>query len=388
MKIQIVSDLGPPVFGGAETYVMELGKELIKMKNEVYWNHMKISNAKYYEKIEGINCYRSWVPLVGNRLIFARLLYSIFMFPQVLRISKRTDVIQFNSFVAAVTGWIAGKFSKKPYLLMVHEFFGDLWNIVGKNYFEKIVYPEVEKFISKSHYPQIICPSNYTKNILVKLGVDEKIINVIYHGINHSIFHPGYEPVLKKKFPDKFIIGWAGRIGLSRTKNLKTLLEAFKIVKNEISNSILAFDGSNFNYLIPTIKKVGLELNKDVIYTGKSLTEELPYFYSSCDIFATSSLSEGFGLSAVEAQACGVPVVCFNTGALPEVVKDDVSGILVKDFTPEALAEGIIKILQDEDLRLKLSKNAQEWSKSFTWRDSAIKHLEVYEKCIELSKNK
>ncbi|MEM5803104.1 MAG: glycosyltransferase family 4 protein [Candidatus Aenigmatarchaeota archaeon] len=384
MKIQIVSDLGPPVFGGAETYVMELGKELIKMKNEVYWNHMKISNAKYYEKIEGINCYRSWVPFVKNKLIFARLLYPFFMFPQVLKVAKKTDIIQFNSFVSATTGWLAGKISRKPYLLMVHEFFENLWKVVSKNFFEKFVYPEVEKFIAKSSYPQIICPSNYTRNVLVKLGVDKNIINVIYHGIDHLVFHQGYEPKLKKKFSDKFIIGWAGRIGLSYTKNLKTLLEAFKILKSKLPNSLLAFNGYDFEYLVPVIKKVGLKLNKDVIYTGHSSKENLPYFYSSCDVFAISSLSEGFGLTALEAQACGVPVVCFNKGALPEVVKNGKTGVIVKNTTPESLAEGIIKVLQDENLRAKLSKNAYEWSKSFTWKESAIKHLEVYEKCIRL----
>jgi len=382
MKIQIVSDMGPPIFGGAETYVLNLSKELIKMENEVFWNHIKFGAAKSYDNIDGINCYRSWVPFTQNSLIFGRLLYSVLMMPKVLKVAKKSDVVQFDSFVAATTGWMAGKISKKPYLLMVHEFFEDMWKVVGRNFFEKTIYPEIEKLIAKSPYPQVICPSNYTGKSLEKLGVDKKIISVIYHGIDYSVFHPGYEPVQKKEFDNNYIIGWAGRIGLSLTKNLKTLLEAFKIVKNQIPESILVFEGSNFRYLLPAIKEVGLELDKDVIYNGKVSKEKLPYFYSSCDVFAMPSLSEGFGFAALEAQACGTPVVCFNRGALPEIVKDGETGIIAKDTATESLAESIAKVLSDENLRNKLKQNAPKWAQSFTWENSATKHLEVYGKCL------
>lgn len=381
MKIQIVSDFGPPVLGGAETYVINLGMEFIRMGHEAYWNHMRLANTKSHEKIEGIDCHRSWVPFAETNAGFARLLYSIFMFPKVLKTSKKSNVVQFNSFVAATTGWLAGKISRKPYVLMVHEFFRDLWKSVGRNFLERNFYPQVEEFISKSPYPQVICPSNYTKKILTSLGVEDRIINVIYHGVDHSLFHTGYEPTFKKGFENKYLIGWSGRIGLSVTKNLKTLFEAFTIVKNQIPESLLVFKGSNFSYLVPTIKKLGLELNKEVIYGGGSSTDDLPYFYSSCDILAMPSLSEGFGFSAVEAQACGTPVICFERGSLPEVVKNGETGIIVEDTTAESLAEGIIKVLSDNELRYKLKQNAPRWAQSFRWNDSANKHLEVYKKC-------
>ena len=382
MKIQIVSDLGPPILGGAETYVSSLGKELNTLGNEVYWNHMRVSPSTYYGKIDGVSCYRSWVPFAQTNINFARLLYPMFMLPKVLNISRNSDIIQFNSFPAATTGWIAGKISRKPYLMMVHEFFRHLWNTVGRNFIERKLYPEIEKLIARSPYPQIICPSEYTKKTLMDVGIEGKIIDIIHHGIDHSIFHTGYEPLIKKEFGNRPIIGWAGRIGLSVTKNLTTLLAAFKIVKEQIPDSILVFQGSNFDYLIPAIKKIGLELDKEVVYKGEISRENLPYFYSSCDVFAMPSLSEGFGFSALEAQACGTPVVCFEKGALPEIVRDGQTGIKMRDANSQSLADGIIKVLNDENLKNKLQKNGPQWAKNFTWQKSANKHLEVYKKCL------
>ncbi len=380
MKIQIVSDLGPPLFGGAETYVVNLGKELVRIGNDVYWNYARIPPSAFHENIEGIDCQKSWVPFMQSNVSFSRLLYPVFMIPNVLRTSKKSDIIQFNSFLAATTGLVAGKISRKPYLLMVHEFFRELWGTVGRNFIERNIYPEIEKLIARSSYPQLICPSEYTKKSLESLGIDEDIINVIYHGIDHSIFYPRKNA--KKEFLNKKVIGWTGRIGLSVSKNLTSLLESFKIVKEQVRESILVLQGSDFQSIIPTIDRLGLELDKDIIYRGDVSKDKLPYFYSSCDVFAMPSLSEGFGFSALEAQACGTPVVCFDKGALPEIVKNGETGLVQKEATPESLAEGIVKILSDDKLKAKLSSNGSKWSRNFTWEKSAKKHLEVYDKCL------
>lgn len=383
MRIQIVSDLGPPIVGGAETYVNSLCKELASRGNDVYWNYTRIPPSPYNGSVGNVSCRRAWVPFSGTNISFARLLYPLFMFPAVLKTAKNADIIQFNSFLSATTGWMAGKMARKPYLLMAHEFFRNLWGDVGRNLLERNIYPQIEKIIAKSPYPQIICPSEYTKRMLIDAGADERIINVIYHGIDHSIFHPNHRTSIKDRFRGKHVIGWTGRIGLSVSKNLNTLLEAYKIVKDQMQDSIMLFSGSNFDRLMPSMERIGLKLDEDVAYAGEIPKEKLPEFYSSCDVFAMPSLSEGFGFSALEAQACGTPVVSFEKGALPEIVKDGETGIIVKDATAGALAEGMIEILNDENLRKKLGSGGPHWAQNFTWEKSAVSHLEVYERCLE-----
>jgi len=383
MKIGIVSDLGLPYRGGAEVYVLKLGKELIKSRNEIHWIYSRMSNTKKEEIIDGINCHRVWIPFNKNHMT-SRNFFSLTMFPPVLKLSKNLDILQFNTFVAGTTGWIAGKLSRRPYLIMVYEFFKDIWKNLPVSKIEKIIYPQIEKYIAKSPYPLFLTISNYTKRTLMSLGVPEKIIKVIYLGVDHDLFHSGYRPLLKKKYKlkNKKVIGWCGRITLSYSKNLDCLLEAFKIIKKEIGDVVLIFDGKNFEGLLPKIKNAGLKLNKDIIYNGYSSRNDLPYFYASCDIYALPSLSEGFGLAVAEAQACATPVVCFNRGSLPEVVKDKRTGVIVKETSPEAFADGIIKLLINGKLRRKLSKNGPKWVKQFNWKKCTKEHMEAYEKLI------
>jgi glycosyltransferase involved in cell wall biosynthesis len=306
------------------------------------------------------------------------------MFPEVLRRSKDLDFLQFNGFVAATTGWMAGKISKKPHAIMIYEIFRDLWNKLPVNIIEKIIYPQIERYIAKSPYPCFLTISNYTKKNLVKLGVPRKAVKVIYPGVEHELFHTDYRPILKRKYKlkKKKVIGWCGRIALSYTKNLDCLLESFKMVKDEFEDVVLMFDGKGFKKLLPKIKELGLKLNEDVINNGYSSRKNLPYFFASCDAYVLPSLSEGFGLAVAEAQACGVPIVCFNKGSLPEVVKDKKTGIIVKRTSTRAFADGIIKMLNNDTLRKRLSKNAPKWVQQFNWNKTTKEHLQVYEELI------
>lgn len=383
MRIGIVSDLGLPYRGGAEVYVLNLGKRLAKSGNKVHWIYSRMPNTKKEEIIEGINCHRVWIPFNKNHMA-SRKFFSLTMFPTVLKLSKDVDMFQFSTFVTGTTGWMAGKLSRKPYLIMVYEFFKDIWGNLPVNKIAKMIYPQIEKYIAKSPYPYFLTISNYTKRSLMSLGAPEKLIKVIYLGVDHDLFHSGYKPLLKKKYKlkNKKVIGWCGRIALSYSKNLECLLKAHKLVKKEFEDAVLIFDGKGFENLIPKIKKVGLKLNKDVIYNGYSARKDLPSFYASCDVYALPSLSEGFGLAVAEAQACGTPVVCFNRGSLPEVVNDKKTGSIVKETSPEAFAEGIIKLLTNDKLRRKLGRNGPRWAKQFNWKKCTKEHIEAYEKLI------
>lgn len=380
MRIGLISDLGLPYRGGAEVYILNLGKRLVNLNNEVHWIYSTMPRTRKNETIEGIKCHRIYVPF-KQRTTVSRNFFSVTMFPEVLKLSKNLDFLQFNGFVAATSGWIAGKISKKPHAIMIYEIFRGLWDKLPVNIIEKMVYPQIERYIAKSPYPCFLTISNYTKKNLVKLGVPRKAVKVIYPGVEHGLFHTGYRPILKRKYKlkRKKVIGWCGRIALSYTKNLDCLLESFKMVKDEFEDVVLMFDGKGFEKLLPKIKELGLKLNEDVINNGYSSRKDLPYFFASCDAYALPSLSEGFGLAVAEAQACGVPIVCFNKGSLPEVVKDNKTGIIVKKTSTRAFADGIIKILNNDRLRKRLSKNAPKWVQKFNWNKTTKEHLQVYE---------
>jgi glycosyltransferase involved in cell wall biosynthesis len=369
-----------PYIGGGQRYVQELGKELIKLGFDVHWMYTKLPNTKKEEIIDGIKCHRINVPL-------GRKFFSIAsMFPA-YKLAKKVDILQFDTFYGGFLGWLPGKVSRKPHVLVVYEFFKDLWNVMAKNKVQSLLYKTAEKYLANCPYNQFITISEYTKKKMIELGCDKKLIKVTYLGVDHDIFYPGYSQTFRREhgLEKKLILGWTGRMNLSQSKNLPMLIRSFKIINEKLPNTILAFDGPDFQNLIPIIKENGLEIGKDVIYNGCGKRSELPTFYCSIDVYVCSSLSEGFGLSVAEAEACGKPVVCFDAGALPEVVKDGKTGIVVKEKTPDAFADAVVELLEDAEKRIKYGTAANKWTEIFNWEKTAKETMEIYENLIEKS---
>ena len=355
---------------------MNLSKELVKDGFEVEWVGMRMPNTKKVEVNEdGVTLRRITVPFNQRRLF-------CFM-PKLLDIVKDADVVQWNGFVSAITGGFISKLKNKACVGLSHEMFVDKWKKLTNNKIEQIVYPEIEKIIAKNPYDAWIVPCDYTKNTLISLGVSSEIIKKIPHGIDHELFHPMYG-LFREKYElwDRFVILYCGRFGFSGTcysKNQKVLFDAFKKVKERIPNSTLLMVGMDFDKVSPYIQSLGLEIGRDVIYDGKIPKEDLPIFYSSGDVFVSSSKSEGFGFTLVEAQACGTPIVAFPNGSIPEVVANNKSGKLVKRQTDSGLAKGIEELYKYPQLRRKMSTFGLNWVKQFNWRKSAKEHEKLYE---------
>lgn len=115
----------------------------------------------------------------------------------------------------------------------------------------------------------------------------------------------------------------------------------------------------------------------DVILTGYVTDEELPPLYRAAAVFAYPSIFEGFGLPPLEAMACGTPVLTSNNSCLPEVV--GTAALTVDPYDEAALADGLLRVLQDESLRARLRAAGPARAKSFTWRAAAEKTLELYQ---------
>jgi glycosyltransferase involved in cell wall biosynthesis len=109
----------------------------------------------------------------------------------------------------------------------------------------------------------------------------------------------------------------------------------------------------------------------------------LARLYSSAEIAVTASLYEGFGLPAAEAMACGTPVIATRAGALPEIVGEHGTGILVPPADPPALAAAIKRLLADKQLRQRMGDAARKRiEESFSWEGAARKTLEVYQEVL------
>lgn len=387
MKIMVCSDLAPPYTGGGESYMTSLSHSLVRLGHEVYWFTSRLPGTKDYEYLEGIHVCRVPIFLSTFYKFPGRQSFPLTGLLPAIRLAMRMNVLQFNTFVAGTFGWLVAKASRKPCLLYCHEMFGDLWRRIGQNSIEKHLYPKVEKFIATSPYDYFACPSEYSKKTLIQAGAASRNISVIPHGVDFSLFNPEARgDALRKSLGlEGFrLLGFTGRLAVKRTgqsKNLVALIEAVKYVVNELPDAKLVLGGFGFEDISPIIRRLGVE--EHVVCAGARSFIDVPSFISMCDVVVCPALADGFCFLLAEASACGKPVVATREGAHPERVVDGVTGVLT-DGSSEGLAEGVVKVLSDQDFSEKLGRNGAEYARDqYSWERSAKRHLEIYEEIIK-----
>lgn len=233
----------------------------------------------------------------------------------------------------------------------------------------------------------IIPVSHYLENELIKFyKIPKEKIHVIYNGVDTERFNPKIEgkEIRKKYGIDKSpLVLFVGRLALY--KGAHFLIRAIPhILKKVPDTKFLITGAARFDNIEMSKLILNSKIRNSLIFTGFVSDEDIPKIYSACDVFCYPSLWEGFGLTPAEAQACGKPVVAFNHCAIPEVVEDKKTGILVKPEDFMMLAKAISFLLSNERVREKMGKRARERvEKLFSWEIAAKKTAFVYKKALE-----
>jgi glycosyltransferase involved in cell wall biosynthesis len=171
-----------------------------------------------------------------------------------------------------------------------------------------------------------------------------------------------------------------------RKKGVLYLLQAVRLLKEDLPIKLTIVDAPDPDegFAPSLVREYGLE--DSVSFTGRLTTSELVKHYCRAEIAVTASTYEGFGLPAAEAMACSTPVVATTAGALPEVVEDGITGVLVPPANPHALADAIKLLLGDENLRRNMGEEGRKRvERLFSWREAAKKTLAVYEEVLHCS---
>ncbi len=227
---------------------------------------------------------------------------------------------------------------------------------------------------------RIIAVSEQTKKDLVNvMNIPEEKINVIYEAANEQ-FKPMDKEYCRNSLnryniSSPFVL-YVGT--LEPRKNIPTLIQAFyKIKKFGINHKLVIAGKRGWDYkeILETVKN--LKLQKNVLFTGYILEEDLPVLYNAADLFVYPSLYEGFGLPPLESMACGTPVITSNTSSLPEVVGD--AGIMVDPYDVDGLSKSIYEVLTNDGIREDRIKRGLKRAKLFGWEITAKETLQVYE---------
>ncbi len=246
----------------------------------------------------------------------------------------------------------------------------------------------------KTAWDKIIAISHYIKRELVAVGVPEKKIPVVHHGIDEEAFSVKKPSrTIFKGHPKlagrKQIIFNPARMGLA--KGCDITIQAFKLVKEKFPDALLLMSGSGnvidwgltqnkeIAFFVSLIKHLKLE---DSIYMNTfSIDKEMPELYRLADVVIYPSTSEEpFGLAMLEGMASGKPVIVSQSGGMPEIIGNDINGYVVPKGNHEALAEKIIRLLSDDGLRERLGKTGREQvERLYTKKIYAKNIYKVYE---------
>jgi len=182
--------------------------------------------------------------------------------------------------------------------------------------------------------------------------------------------------------PNEYAVGMVGR--LEPIKGPKYFVEAAALVAGDLNNVkfLIIGEGSLRRKLERYAETLGIR--EKCIFTG--WREDTPAIMSILDILVLPSLNEAVGMVLIEAQSKGIPVVASRTGGIPEVVRDNHSGILVSPGSPDELAEAIKRLLKDERMRKQMGDNGLDWVKGKFGAEAMVEAIsDLYAKTIKLS---
>jgi glycosyltransferase involved in cell wall biosynthesis len=231
----------------------------------------------------------------------------------------------------------------------------------------------------------LIAISASTKRDLMELfGIPADRIAVIPQGVDHEVFWPRTDATqlartrAKYGIPGRFVL----YVGSLYSRKLGKLLEAFRLVTRHPDgrNCTLVLAGgresTSAGATSPARRIRELGLAGTVVLTGVVPTQDVTILMSAADVFAYVSFYEGFGLSPLEAMACGAPVVTSSTSSLPEVVGD--AGLLVNPQDETEIARAILHVLSDSSVRERMQLLSLEQARRFSWQRTVRETFEVY----------
>jgi len=227
----------------------------------------------------------------------------------------------------------------------------------------------------------IIAVSEATRADIVRLlGVPESKITVIYEAAGPA-FKPLEDPALMDRVRARFGVKGDFVLFVSTIeprKNVPTLLRAFRQLLDDYRLDVQLVLAGQKGWLYEEVFELvsDLELEDDVRFVGRVSTEELVWLYNTARVLVAPSIYEGFGLTPLEAMACGTPVIVSNTSSLPEVVGD--AGLQVDPFKPDEMAVAMWRILTDAELHRSLSAKGITRAACFSWDKAAEQTLALY----------
>ena len=366
MRIALYNLTTTTKFGGVESFVWDLGRELARRGHAV-------------TIIGGVGKRRELAP--GVRVLMFPFLdrYRFQALPLLRRAYAEAKLLERLSLaIASLPELIAGGYDiihiQKPYDLgpaLLARRFGGARVVLGCH--GEDFYPG-DTLLASRVDAAVSCSRFNARTVAARYGFEP---TVVFNGIDTSLFRPTTpDPDIVRTDGTPLLL-WVGR--LQPWKGVDVALRALR----EIPQAYLMIvgDGETRADLERLAQELGLA--ERVRFLGALPRERLPSIYAAADLLlATSFASETFGIGLVEAQACGLPVVASRFGGFPEVIDEGRTGLLVPPRDPAALAAAVRSLLNDPVRRQALADAAPGWAAQFAWSAVVDRIEAVYDATV------
>lgn len=368
---------------------MRIGIEAQRVfrRNKHGMDYVVLQEIKELQKIDSKNEYFVFVaPGVDRCLKDTPNVHIIVIgesfYPVWEQITLPRAVKKYNLDLLHCTSNTAPIFCNIPLILTLHDIIfleprdknnKSIYQNMGWLYRRKVV-PKIQERCLR-----IITVSNFEKqNIIQKLDLPEKRIEMIYNGYNEW-FKPQRDVAdIYKSYIDKpgyfFFLG-----NTDPKKNTeRTLIAYSKYLKESTIKRKLLMADLDQAYLDSIIERNHIEnIREQIVMPGYILNSALPFIYNSAFAFLYTSLRESFGIPLLEAMACGTPVITSNTSSMPEIGGNE--AILINPENPDEIAEQMLRLETDEAYYNKQKEIGLKRASLFSWRKTAEQLLALYE---------
>jgi glycosyltransferase involved in cell wall biosynthesis len=297
----------------------------------------------------------------------------IVQFSSLLR-EHKADILETHGHKANFIAFVLKRFIAKPWIACVHGWTDEDWKIR--------VYNRLDKFLLK--FPdRVVAVSKELASKLCPLGIPQRKIKVIYNAVYEKGMPAGDPPLeVRKEFKvpegDK-LLGIIGR--LSPEKGQIYFLQAFsEVIKNFPQvTALIVGEGPDGKKLKEYCSSKNLF--PKVVFTGYQ--KDITSIYKSLDLIILPSLSEGMPVVALEGMLFEKPIIGTKVGGIPEVIRDNNTGILVPSEDPASLGRAILKLLNDENRNKILTGNARKFVLENFSLDKRVKSIvELYNEVL------
>jgi len=389
MDILFVTDLFYPYVGGGEVLIKILAEYLAKKGHNTTIITSLLPGTKKEETINDINIKRVRIPFLER--------YSFSITGMLKGLSEDFDIIHTQTFTSAGAAWLLKNLKRKPCVITVHILEKKMWY----TYFglvRGLINEFLEQRIIHRNFDFWVPVSLYTRNLLRYEGVSDEKMKVVYNGVDHKLFNSNVNgKKIRKKLglKNKKFIFFYGRP--APEKGFDYFIESAKMLmkKHEdiVFGAMLPYQNMHERYINLLEKTFNHLSYSDIDIGGKVVTNKkrnffiipprkqkfVPEVVASSDMVIIPSLGEGFGLTTLEACALGKPIIATNVGAIPEIVIDGETGILVNPKNSVEITKGIEYLLENPLEAKRLGIKASKMSKRFDWKKTTSEYLKIFE---------